>query len=50
MKNYLNFVNNNNNNTNIEEQISPRPTEFSGDRMSNFSDENFKKYIINASI
>lgn len=48
MKNYLNFVNNNN--TNIEEQISPRPTEFSGDRMSNFSDENFKKYFINASI
>ena len=47
MKNYLNFVNNN---TNIEEQISPRPTEFSGDRMSNFSDENFKKYFINASI
>jgi hypothetical protein len=48
MKNYLNF--NNNNNTNIEEQISPKPTEFSGDRMSNFSDENFKKYFINASI
>ena len=44
MKNYLNFSNNNN------EQLSPRPTEFSGERMSNFSDEKFKKYFVNASI